>query len=77
METIIILKIGGNVIDNSPVLEAVLRDFAAWKSPRILVHGGGKIASKLMESLGIAPKIVEGRRITDRKTLDVVTMVYA
>ena len=73
----IILKIGGNVIDNPPVLEAVLRDFAAWQTPKILVHGGGKIASKIMEQLGIKPKMVEGRRITDRETLDIVTMVYA
>jgi acetylglutamate kinase len=77
VDKIIILKIGGNVIDNPPALEIVLRDFAAWQSPKILVHGGGKIASKLMEQLGIAPKMVEGRRITDRETLDIVTMVYA
>ena len=77
MESLIILKIGGNVIDDPPVFEAVLRDFAVWQTPRILVHGGGKIASKLMEKLGIAPKMVEGRRITDRETLDIVTMVYA
>ena len=77
MASLNVLKIGGNVIDNPPVLEAVLRDFAAWQSPKILVHGGGKIASKLMEQLGITPKMVEGRRITDRETLDIVTMVYA
>ena len=77
MESLIVLKTGGNVIDNSPVLEAVLRDFAAWRAPKILVHGGGKIASKLMKQLGIVPKMVEGRRITDRETLDIVTMVYA
>jgi len=77
MESIIILKIGGNVIDNPPVLEAVLRNFASWQTPGILVHGGGKIAGKLMANLGIVPKMVEGRRITDRETLDVVTMVYA
>jgi acetylglutamate kinase len=76
METLTILKIGGNVIDNPPVMETVLRDFAAWRSQKILVHGGGKIASKMMEKLGITPKMVNGRRITDRETLDVVTMVY-
>ena len=76
MESLIILKIGGNVIDNPPVLETVLRDFATWQTPRILVHGGGKIANRLMEKLGIVPKMVEGRRITDRETLDIVTMVY-
>ena len=77
MESLIILKIGGNVINNPPTLEVVLRDFAAWQSPKILVHGGGKIADKLMEQLCITPKMVDGRRITDRETLDVVTMVYA
>ncbi len=77
MKSLIVLKIGGNVIDNPPVLEAVLHDFAAWQSPRILVHGGGKIANKLMERLGIVPKMIDGRRITDRETLDIVTMVYA
>lgn len=77
MELLTILKIGGNVIDNPPLLETVLCDFAAWESPKILIHGGGKIANKLMERLNIVPKIVEGRRITDRETLDTVTMVYA
>ena len=77
MESIIVLKIGGNVIDHPAALADVLHDFAAWQTPKILVHGGGKIASKLMEKLGIVPKMVEGRRITDRETLDVVTMVYA
>ena len=77
MESIIVLKIGGNVIDNPSVLEAVLRDFAAWQTPRILVHGGGKVADKLMEKLGVVPKMIEGRRITDRETLDIITMVYA
>ena len=77
MESIIILKIGGNVIDNPSALANVLCDFAAWQNPKILVHGGGKIANKLMEKLGIVPKMREGRRITDRETLDVVTMVYA
>ena len=76
MESLSVLKIGGNVIDSPPVLEAVLRDFASWQGFKILVHGGGKIANKLMEQLGIVPKMVEGRRITDHETLDVVTMVY-
>ena len=74
---LIILKIGGNIIDHPLALETLLRDFATWQTPRILVHGGGKIANKLMDQLGIAPKMIEGRRITDRETLDIVTMVYA
>ena len=77
MESLIILKTGGNVIDHPSALDAVLRDFAAWQTPGILVHGGGKIADRLMEKLGIVPEMVEGRRITDRETLDIVTMVYA
>jgi acetylglutamate kinase len=77
METLIILKIGGNVIDNPSVMETVLCDFASWQSRKIMVHGGGKIAGRMMEKLGITPKMVEGRRITDRETLDIVTMVYA
>jgi len=77
MESLIVLKTGSNVIDNPSLLETVLHDFAAWQTPKILVHGGGKIASELMKKLGIVPKMVEGRRITDRETLDIVTMVYA
>ena len=77
MKSLIVLKIGGNVIDDPSVLKTVLHDFAALQSDKILIHGGGKIASKLMTGLGIVPKMFEGRRITDRETLDVVTMVYA
>ena len=77
MKSLIVLKVGGNVIDQPLVLEAVLRDFAARRSCRLLVHGGGKIAGKMMKDLGIEPKMVDGRRITDRQTLDIVTMVYA
>ena len=77
MKTLIVLKTGGNVVDDPLVLESVLRDFSEWNSDKILIHGGGKIASKLMTKLGIVPKMVEGRRITDREALDVVTMVYA
>ena len=76
-KSLTLLKIGGNVIDNPSVLESVLRDFSSLQCNKILVHGGGKIASKLMTQLGIVPKMIEGRRITDRETLDVVTMVYA
>ncbi len=76
-ESLTLIKIGGNVIDNPSVLDTVLRDFAARNSRKILVHGGGKLAEKLMEKLDIVPKKVDGRRITDRETLDIVTMVYA
>lgn len=73
---LIIIKVGGNVLDNEAVLQGVLDDFAAIKVPKILVHGGGKIADVLLKKLNITPKKVEGRRITDEDTLDVVTMVY-
>ncbi|MDR1864203.1 MAG: acetylglutamate kinase [Bacteroidales bacterium] len=75
--TLTILKIGGNVIDLPSSLETVLSDFASWREHKALVHGGGKQASSLMNRLGIAPQMVNGRRITDRQTLDIVTMVYA
>lgn len=71
-----IIKIGGNVIDNSENLYHFLKDFTALDGYKILVHGGGKIATQLSETLGIEPKLVDGRRITDIETLRVVTMVY-
>lgn len=71
-----IIKIGGNVIDNSENLHKFLKDFSSLKGYKILVHGGGKIATQLSETLGIEPKLVDGRRITDIETLRVVTMVY-
>lgn len=72
-----IIKIGGNVIDNSENLHKFLLDFTALPGLKILVHGGGKIATELGESLGIKAKMVDGRRITDIETLRIVTMVYA
>ena len=71
-----IIKIGGNVLDHPAALEAFLKSFAAIDAPKILVHGGGKIASKIGEALGIESHYVDGRRITDAPTLDLVTMVY-
>src|SRR6201996_124630 len=71
-----IIKIGGNVIDNSESLHHFLKDFTALDGYKILVHGGGKVATQLSETLGIEPKLVDGRRITDIETLRVVTMVY-
>ncbi|WP_316808537.1 acetylglutamate kinase [Pedobacter agri] len=77
MKQLTIIKIGGNVIDNSANLHQFLLDFTALPGDKILVHGGGKIATELGESLGIEAKMVEGRRITDIETLRIVTMVYA
>jgi len=76
-EPLYVIKIGGNVIDNSEKLYEFLKDFAALEGKKILVHGGGKIATELSHTLGIEPKMIEGRRITDIDTLRVVTMVYA
>lgn len=76
MNKLFIIKIGGNVLDNSGALQKFLQDFASIKEPKILIHGGGKIATKLGEQLGIEANYVNGRRITDSKTLDLVTMVY-
>ena len=77
MKPLTIIKIGGNVIDNSENLHRFLLDFTALPGDKILVHGGGKIATELSESLGIEAKMVDGRRITDIETLRIVTMVYA
>jgi acetylglutamate kinase len=71
-----IIKIGGNVIDAPKALRSFLDSFAALKGRKILLHGGGKIATQVAEKLGIPTEMVEGRRITDHAMLDVVTMVY-
>ncbi|WP_288371167.1 acetylglutamate kinase [uncultured Algoriphagus sp.] len=72
-----VIKIGGNVIDHPEKLEEFLDQFAKFPGKKILVHGGGVMASKFGESLGVMPEMVDGRRITDQDTLDIVTMVYA
>lgn len=74
---ITVVKIGGNVIDNEATLERFVADFAQLPSPKILIHGGGKLATRLAEKLEIPTTMIEGRRVTDAATLDVVTMVYA
>jgi acetylglutamate kinase len=75
--TLNIIKIWGNVIDDDIQLDVFLEKFAAVPGKKILVHGGGKIATRIAEKLGVEARLVEGRRITDEKMLDVVTMVYA
>jgi acetylglutamate kinase len=72
-----IIKIGGNIIDDENKLAAFLDAFAIVPGKKILVHGGGKLATKVAEGLGIAQVLVDGRRITDGETLKIVTMVYA
>jgi acetylglutamate kinase len=71
-----VIKIGGQVIDNPPALEKFLADFASIQAPKILIHGGGSVATKIGDELGIKANYVNGRRITDAKTRDLVTMVY-
>jgi len=71
-----IVKIGGNIIDDAGKLNKFLKDFAQLKESKILVHGGGKIATEISKSLGIEAQLIDGRRITDQETLKVVTMVY-
>lgn len=75
--TLKIVKIGGNIIDDAVALTAFLKDFATIKSPKILVHGGGKLATRLATELHIPVNMIDGRRVTDQQTLDVITMVYA
>ncbi|HNO70168.1 MAG TPA: acetylglutamate kinase [Bacteroidia bacterium] len=77
MKTVYIIKVGGNVIDEPVVLDKFLSDFSKLNGLKILVHGGGKIATELSKTLGIIPQMLNGRRITDAETLKVVTMVYA
>jgi len=76
MNKLYVTKIGGNVLDDDEALNRFLKDFASIQAPKILIHGGGAIATKLGNKLGIESKYVNGRRITDRETLDLVTMVY-
>lgn len=76
METLRIIKIGGNVIDDEQLLADVIKNFAALSGPKILVHGGGKLATQLANTLGIKQTITEGRRVTDAETLKITVMVY-
>lgn len=75
-QTINIVKIGGNIIDHPERLHAFLKDFAVLEGLKILVHGGGKLATQWAERLNIPQQMVQGRRITDAPTLEIATMVY-
>jgi len=77
MERLTIVKVGGKVVEEKESLDQLLNHFSQIRGKRILVHGGGRLATTLSEKLGIETKMVDGRRITDEATLDVVTMVYA
>ena len=77
MDKLYVIKIGGNIIDDEKKLSSFLRSFSSIDDKKILVHGGGKLATKLAESMRVEQKMIEGRRITDAETLKIVTMVYA
>lgn len=72
-----VVKIGGNVVDNPELLREFVRNFAAMPGMKVLVHGGGVMASQMQKEMGLAPVMIEGRRVTDEAALKVVTMVYA
>ncbi|MCV9931668.1 acetylglutamate kinase [Flavobacterium sp. LS1R47] len=77
MKKVTVIKIGGNIIDNPSELEQFLTDFSKIEGYKVLVHGGGKSATKMAESIGLVPQMIDGRRITDAAMLDVVVMIYA
>lgn len=72
-----VLKIGGNLINNKILLESFLKDFNKLKGNKILIHGGGNLVNKFSKKIGISQKIINGRRVTNKKTLDLITMIYA
>ncbi|HPB35118.1 MAG TPA: acetylglutamate kinase, partial [Bacteroidales bacterium] len=76
MDKLNIIKVGGKVVEDPAALEQFLQDFAKISGHKLLVHGGGTLATELAKQLGIENKITEGRRITDAETLKIVTMVY-
>lgn len=77
MKPLTIIKIGGKLLDDELALNQVVTSFSKIDTPKILVHGGGKRASEFCLKWGITPQMINGRRITDQSTLEVVTMVYA
>lgn len=76
MEQLYIIKISGNIIDDENRLDHFLQQFSALQGKKILVHGGGKLATKMAEQMGVEQQMIDGRRITDAETLKIVTMVY-
>lgn len=75
-ERLTVVKVGGKIVEDDASLIQFLRDFSNLEGNKILVHGGGRSATKLAEELGIESKMINGRRITDKQTLQIVTMVY-
>jgi acetylglutamate kinase len=76
-QSVQIVKIGGNIINDKEALSSFLYDFSQMKGLKILVHGGGKRATTMAKDLGLEPKMIGGRRVTDAANLEIVTMVYA
>lgn len=77
MKEITVVKIGGNVIDNPEALQDFIEKFAKLEGSKILVHGGGKEATRLSAALGVETTMIESRRVTDKDTIGIVTMAYA
>ncbi len=77
MNKLYVIKIGGNIIDDEAKLRSFLKSFASIEDKKILIHGGGKLATKMAEKMNVEQKMIDGRRITDAETLKIVTMVYA
>jgi acetylglutamate kinase len=77
IEALKIVKIGGNIIDNDLLLNSFLANFSKLNGHKILVHGGGKLATKLAEKTGVEVIMIDGRRVTNSETLEIITMVYA
>lgn len=77
MKQLYVIKIGGNIIDDEEKLSFFLEELASVEGRKILVHGGGKLATRMAEQMQVPQQMVEGRRVTDAETLKIVTMVYA
>lgn len=71
-----VIKIGGGVLENEAQRNQFLQQFAAIKGPKVLVHGGGRLATTMADRMGVETHMIDGRRVTDKETLDIVTMVY-
>ena len=71
-----VIKIGGKLIENKAFLDSFLKDFVRLKGPKILVHGGGNKATEVAAKLGFETKMIDGRRITDENSMEVITRVY-
>lgn len=77
MQSLTVIKIGGNIVDDESALNAFLDIYARIEGPKVLVHGGGKLATRMATQLGIETQMVNGRRITDEAMLPIAVMVYA